>query len=461
VPTTALGIQTSVGGREPGQNPKVAVRAIQDVVKHLDSMGVMLTASQAKILNHVTNPSQVAGALNELKNVQLPSSLTHTLQADGYGNVSTVEDVVGQHNQLFGGAPGAPHAIPGKPEKSINSASADYADLVKTWNSGTAGQNSTMQELSAAGLLTPNADGSPPTTDEVQAAMQELISKSIDAKTTPDKTLQSLVSANPLSQSANESFIERFSKVAGVNLTQPQLLQILAGYNNANSTGTNGADYVYNAVTALAQNPSSGANPLIGQQTGEYSGMANSIAQVVTSTYANYGLAPPTGDSMNQIIATVLGQSNLSSLYQVTDAAQAYAGEEAKKAASTQYQSIAPLIAKSDPSQGITGLMSSYQTQAADLLGVPAAEINMTDPKYMAWTQGQNGQPMTAQEWAHTVMTNANGQNYGWQGSTGAKNAMAMMGEGVMNILGTQAVSPGTFSTVPGTVSSSQPTGGG
>lgn len=86
-----------------------------------------------------------------------------------------------------------------------------------------------------------------------------------------------------------------------------------------------------------------------------------------------------------------------------------------RQAAKSMYPSISDKLDE----YTLKDLADPYLEDAANLLGIPRENMDMTNPKWMKAFSGTDGAPMTREQWLTTLRTD---RQYGW---TKTKNAMA------------------------------------
>lgn len=78
-------------------------------------------------------------------------------------------------------------------------------------------------------------------------------------------------------------------------------------------------------------------------------------------------------------------------------------------------------------------LVDPYLEDAANLLGIPRANMDLSNPIWTKALAGSNGQPMTREEWLRTLRMD---KQYGWNNTQRAKTEMVELGDELLAAFG-------------------------
>lgn len=143
-------------------------------------------------------------------------------------------------------------------------------------------------------------------------------------------------------------------------------------------------------------------------ETGQAAITADSLQAMSTA----YGITL-SSDSQEKYMQAVLAGD------QTTQGLQDHFREQAK----VLYRPIADWLDK-NPTMTVKDYLSPYMNVAQNELGIPAEQMQVSDPKWSAALSDGNGQPMSVDQWTQKIRTD---QQYGWDYTVNARTQASQL----------------------------------
>ena len=212
--------------------------------------------------------------------------------------------------------------------------------------------------------------------------------------------------------------IEALLKAAGVTATPEEVAQFARNAVRSNYDDDTIRTWIatkYSAPTGQATPPAEGATPA--EPAG---GLSAVISQSLRDMADSYGL-PITAEYMQTKVRDGLGQADYRTWL------------EGQRAVFQQQAKLAyPTVADKFDSYTLDQLMDPYMNAATQLLGVPRAEMKLTDPMWNSALKGEAG-PMDMDQWIKTLRTD---KKYGYTKTVAARQEASSLASGIIRAFG-------------------------
>lgn len=411
----------------------------KSIINHVQALGISVPKDEQQ----APNSANMLTKLNALGGLRLEQPTLDALERQGYDTkgMTNVSSLVSGHDaiQFARGAPGTTAALAPVPQQTTKETGAKIWDqFVNKWNSNptTNGQDyrtSIVNALVGSGAMDISGGGTI-SLQQVQTAYQRVMQQAAQDNMSVEQELAKISGSLPTgpggvalsNMNLDQAYVMHLAdQILGPNSITPYQAQALSNVASKEGTGTSAAADLINEGIVSLYNPN---NPPTSGAS-----FAAIAYQAANDTLAQWGI-PSNPTAIANIVKQAL-VTGVSTPYQVTSLATNAAEAYAKQTVGTLYgQGVG---AQANAGISVQNQASPYMATAADLLGVPAGEMNVADPtgKWMKWSQGGTGPggTMTQAEWAQYLMKDP---SYGFDQSKTAVDTMAAGANGLLSLFG-------------------------